>query len=136
MSGCLRPWRLPVARRKLRSQPATTTASYRDGRNRVHVTEEHHILACHLAEVVLRSHGELRLRVTGSSMLPAVWPGDVLSVRRRGAEQARPGDMILFARYGRLFAHRVVERKIHQGTPYWITRGDRLDHHDPQVSSS
>jgi hypothetical protein len=67
-------------------------------------------------------------------MLPAVWPGDVLSVRRHGVDKSLPGDIILFARYGRLFAHRVVERTIHQAAPYWITRGDRLDHHDPQVS--
>jgi hypothetical protein len=98
------------------------------------MTEDYQTLKCHLAEDVLRSAGELRLRVTGSSVLPAVWPGDVLSVRRRSATQALPGDIILFARQGRLFAHRVVERTIHQGAPYWITRGDRLDHRDPQVS--
>ena len=92
-------------------------------------------LGCELAAEVLRSSGRLRLRVSGASMLPAVWPGDVLSVSRRSAAQALPGDIILFARQGRLFAHRVVERTIHQGAAYWITRGDRLDHHDPQVSS-
>ena len=92
-------------------------------------------LGCELAAEVLRSSGRLRLRATGASMLPAVWPGDVLSVCRRSATQALPGDIILFARQGRLFAHPVVERTIHQGAAYWITRGDRLDHHDPQVSS-
>ena len=92
-------------------------------------------LGCELAAEVLRSSGRLRLRATGASMLPAVWPGDVLCVCRRSATQALPGDIILFARQGRLFAHRVVERTFHQGAPYWITRGDTLDHHDPQVSS-
>ena len=92
-------------------------------------------LGCELAAEVLRSSGKLRLRATGASMLPAVWPGDVLSVCRGSATQALPGDIILFARQGRLFAHRVVERTIRQGAPCWITRGDRLEHHDPQVSS-
>jgi hypothetical protein len=92
-------------------------------------------LGCELAAEVLRSSGRLRLRVSGASMLPAVWPGDVLSVCRRSATQALLGDIILFVRQGRLIAHRVVERTIHQGAPYWITRGDALDHHDPQVSS-
>ena len=32
---------------------------------------------------VIRQFGELRLKVTGASMLPSVWPGDVLTVRRR-----------------------------------------------------
>jgi len=39
-------------------------------------------LGCELAAEVLRSSGRLRLRATGTSMLPAVWPGDVLSVCR------------------------------------------------------
>jgi len=50
---------------------------------------------------------------TGASMLPAVWPGDVLSVCRGSSTQALPGDIILFARQGRLFAHRVVEKTTH-----------------------
>jgi len=98
------------------------------------VTAERETLECQLAAEVVRSFGELRLRAAGSSMLPAVWPGDVLSVCGRNPDQALPGDIILFARDGRLFAHRVVKKAIHQGTPYWITRGDRLDRHDPQVS--
>jgi hypothetical protein len=36
----------------------------------------------HLFVEVLRSFGEARLAVTGASMLPAVWPGDILEVRR------------------------------------------------------
>jgi len=80
-------------------------------------------LGCELAAEVPRSWGRLRLRATGASMLPAVWPGDALYVCRRSATQALPGDIILFARQGRLFAHRVVERTIHQGAPFWITRG-------------
>ena len=46
---------------------------------------------CELAAEVLRSSGELRLRVTGSSMLPAVWPGDELTIRRQPFDAGRPG---------------------------------------------
>ncbi len=66
-------------------------------------------LGCEMAEEVLRSWGELRLRVTGTSMLPTVWPGDILCVESRGAAEAVPGDVVLFGREGRLVAHRVVE---------------------------
>lgn len=88
-------------------------------------------LKIELAAEVLRSAGELRLRVTGTSMLPAIWPGEVLLIRRDGALQAGPGDVILFERDGRLCAHRVVRRM--EG-PVWITRGDRLMHDDAPVS--
>jgi hypothetical protein len=35
-------------------------------------------LGCELAAEVIRSFGRVRLRATGTSMLPAIWPGDVL----------------------------------------------------------
>jgi hypothetical protein len=77
-------------------------------------TTEHPIplrdaLGCELATETLRSFGQLRLRVNGASMLPAVWPGDILTVIRDTAAQALPGDIVLFGREGRLVAHRVVE---------------------------
>ena len=66
-------------------------------------------VGCELAAEVLRSSGKLRLRANGASMLPAVWPGDILHVRRQGVAEALPGDIVLFGREGRLVAHRVVE---------------------------
>jgi hypothetical protein len=88
----------------------------------------------HLAAEFLRLTGRARLRLTGTSMLPAARPGDVLSICMSGASHALPGDIVLFARNGRLVAHRVVERVISQDRPFWITRGDRLRHNDPPVS--
>ncbi len=66
-------------------------------------------VGCELAVEVLRSFGELRFRANGSSMLPAIWPGDTLHVSREGATEALPGEIVLFERGGRLVAHRVVE---------------------------
>lgn len=92
-------------------------------------------LGCELAAEVLRSFGRLRLRTTGASMLPAVWPGDVLSVRSHGAMEALPGDIVLFARGGRLVAHRVVERALCDDKIQWVTRGDSVAGNDAPVSS-
>ena len=64
----------------------------------------------HLFVETLLRFGEGKLAVTGASMLPAVWPGDVLEVRRQEAAGVRPGDVVLFRREGRLVAHRVVEQ--------------------------
>ena len=89
-----------------------------------------------LAADVLRSSGELRLRLTGTSMIPAIWPGEELLIRRDGAAEAGPGDVILFEREGRLCAHRVVRRMEGADGPIWITRGDRHTHDDPPVSSN
>jgi signal peptidase I len=68
-------------------------------------------------------------------MLPAVWPGDVLSVRSHDVVDALPGDIVLFVREGRLVAHRVVERTLRQDKIQWVTRGDSVGGNDAPVSS-
>ena len=75
-----------------------------------------------LALASLRASGRLRVRVAGSSMLPAIRPGDVISVRAGDPHDARPGEVVLFTREGRLFAHRVVRRS----SGALVTRGDAL----------
>lgn len=100
-----------------------------------HSTAAREILGCELAAEVLRSFGKLRLRTTGASMLPAVWPGDVLSVRRHAVEDALPGDIVLFVREGRLVAHRVVQRTIGKNGIQWVTRGDSVDGNDAPIPS-
>jgi signal peptidase I len=93
-----------------------------------------HAAKCELAEKTLRRFGSLRLRVTGFSMLPSVWPGDLLLIRRQEMEQIHPGDIVLFARHGRLIAHRVVFKTNDPEAPSLITRGDALPSQDSAIS--
>jgi len=97
-------------------------------------------LKCELASEVLRSSGSLRLRVTGWSMLPAVWPGDTLLIERVSSAAVFAGDIVLFGRDRRLFAHRVVTRSVvTKGQPQdaeILTRGDAMPALDPPVSES
>jgi signal peptidase I len=87
---------------------------------------------CELAAEVLHSYGELRIRVTGTSMLPAIWPGDILSIRRCGAGEVGLGEIAIFTRHGRLFAHRLVA----QSGLRVVTRGDGRDEPDPPVTGA
>lgn len=84
-----------------------------------------------LAAEALRSFGELRLCVTGSSMLPAVRPDDKLLIRCCGIEEAGQDDIVLFMRQRRLFAHRVVSRS----AAHLITQGDGLAEPDFPVAA-
>jgi signal peptidase I len=93
-----------------------------------------HAAKCELAEKTLRRFGSLRLRVTGFSMLPSVWPGDLLLIRRQEMEQIYPGDIVLFARHGRLIAHRVVLKTDDPEAPSLVTRGDALPSQDSAIS--
>ena len=97
-------------------------------------------MACGLAEEVVRTFGEVRLRVFGTSMVPSILPGDLVSIQRASLHEISPGEVVLFLQKGRLFIHRVVDRKVvatadRPEEPCLITRGDRLRHDDPPVSS-
>jgi signal peptidase I len=97
-------------------------------------------LACGLAEEVVRTFGEVRLRVFGTSMVPAILPGDLVSVQRTAIGEISSGEIVLYSREGRMFVHRVVacagQSLAAQGDPFLTTRGDRLLYNDPPVTST
>ncbi len=78
----------------------------------------------------LRCGGFLRLRVRGESMLPVLWPGDVVEIASCSLEEVRPGEIVLALRDGRLFLHRLV-RPTSNG---FLLRGDSMPSTDPQFS--
>jgi signal peptidase I len=94
-----------------------------------------HALLCDLAAEALRSSGKLRLRVNGRSMLPAVWPGDTLLVECAKEGAVHEGDIVLFGRDRRLFAHRVLAKTPAHGGSTIATRGDAMPQPDPPISS-
>jgi hypothetical protein len=63
-------------------------------------------------------------------MLPAIWPGDVVTIVRDGVEGATKDDVVLYGRAGGLVAHRVVSRADSEGGPRLKTRGDSLAKND------
>jgi hypothetical protein len=86
---------------------------------------------------VLRGNGHLRqsvrLRVHGESMLPALWPGDVVEIESCSLEDIQPGEIVLALRDGRLFLHRLVQRNFAaSGEPDgFVLRGDSVPVPDP-----
>ncbi len=81
-----------------------------------------------LAAESLRQGGRLRLQLRGESMLPTLWPGDVVEIARCSPNDARPGEIVLALRDGRFFLHRLVCRQ----TDGFLLRGDSLPACDPQ----
>jgi len=92
---------------------------------------EIHAAKCELAAEVLRTSGKLHLQVTGWSMLPSVWPGDTLIINRVASDEVVAGDIILFGRDRRLFAHRIVESN---GAEGFVTHGDSMRNVDTPVA--
>ena len=84
---------------------------------------------------VLHFFGEARLAVNGASMLPALWPGDTLTVERQSLENILPGEIVLCIREGRFTAHRMTGKiQNRQGTQA-VTQGDCLRRTDPPFSA-
>jgi hypothetical protein len=91
---------------------------------------------CELASEVLRAFGDLRFRATGWSMLPTVWPGDTLVVKRVSSDQVDIGNVVLIIRDARLCAHRIVSRAKASGRLHWMTQGDALPAPDRPVTET
>jgi signal peptidase I len=98
------------------------------------VLDEAHAVKCELAAEVLLSSGTLRLQVTGWSMLPTVWPGDTLVIESASRSAVSAGDIVLFGRNRRLFAHRVIEKSPFADVGL-VTRGDAMPAADAPVSN-
>ncbi len=79
-----------------------------------------------LATEVLRAAGGVQLAAFGYSMLPTLWPGDLLQVQAASFAQVEAGEVVLFAREGRFFVHRVLQRMDGDAQQFLITRGDAL----------
>jgi len=87
-----------------------------------------------LAVEVLRTSGRVRLAARGYSMLPSLWPGDVLTIQASTLAQLLPADLVLYWREGSFFVHRVVRQTQIDGHAYLITRGDSMPQRDQPVS--
>lgn len=99
---------------------------------------------CNLVAEAVRKAGSARLRVSGTSMVPAMRPGDLITVERAGTAEITPGEIVVFTRSGRLVVHRVtgicaaagVARSGNVDEPVLKTRGDCARRNDPVVHGS
>jgi signal peptidase I len=91
---------------------------------------------CSLAAEALRSRGVLKLRAAGVSMLPTLWPGDLLTVQCLREEEVEPGEIVLYMRSDRFFVHRIVSQNPGQDNGSLITRGDCMPADDPPIGRS
>lgn len=80
-----------------------------------------------LVAEALRGCGRLRLQVHGESMLPTLWPRDVVEISSCSLAELQPGDIVLAQREGRFFLHRFVGRH----PDGFLLRGDSMPQPDP-----
>lgn len=66
----------------------------------------------------------VKFRSEGTCMYPCIRPGDILHLEPKNAEQINIGDIAVYRRYSRLFAHRTINKENDNGSNYIITRSD------------
>lgn len=79
----------------------------------------------------LRLGGHVRLRVHGESMLPTLWPGDVVEIASCAPADIQSGEVALAFRDGRFFLHRLVSPCTPNG---FLLRGDSMPGTDSRFS--
>ena len=89
---------------------------------------------CSLVVEALRTHGSCRFQVSGSSMLPTLWPGDLILIQRKPLPQLGLGDIVLHETEGRFFLHRLQCLRTDGDGIQLVTRGDAMPQQDPPFS--
>jgi hypothetical protein len=74
----------------------------------------------------------IRIRVYGESMLPALWPGDIVEIAPCAPQEVRKGEILLATREGRFFLHRLLAPCQTNG---FLLRGDSMPGVDPLFPS-
>lgn len=139
MSGFSRPWRCRAAKLSPLLYSAISTGILRSCGPSMPYTlplEDCENPKLGLAAEVLRRHGDVQLKAWGTSMLPSLWPGDLLTIQRAVYDEIVSGDIVLVMRDNRFFVHRLVERRRVHDYFSWITRGDAMPHNDPPIGAS
>lgn len=85
---------------------------------------------CDLFAEAVRRFGSHEVRVGGRSMLPAIWPGDRLTIHSVPHDAIGPGDIVGVRRGAALVVHRVVGWVALPAGLHLVTRGDALPEAD------
>jgi signal peptidase I len=92
-----------------------------------------------LCKAILLAGQPLRIVIRGSSMAPALWPGESITIHSIEMKDTRVGQIVVFSRDGYFVAHRVVriDRSADgAGDGAVVTRGDAAGEDDSPVLSS
>jgi len=84
----------------------------------------------------LRSGIAVRLKAWGTSMAPAICPGDIITAERADPAEIAPGDILVLAPEARLVVHRLVRIVEFSAHSYLILRGDAMPQDDPPAHVS
>lgn len=84
----------------------------------------------------LRRGGRVQFRVWGMSMLPSLWPGDLVTLQTAPPRELLLGDIALVLCKKRCFLHRVIATQSSESGVSFLTRGDAMPDNDPNMADA
>jgi hypothetical protein len=87
---------------------------------------------CDLVADIARASGKVQLQVSGASMVPVLWPGDLLTVRSCSPYELERDSIVVFRQDQQLVVHRLI----HRIGDEIVTRGDARRRLDKPVEPS
>lgn len=82
---------------------------------------------------LLRAGHVVRFRATGQSMAPAIADSELVTAEPARPGEVRVGDVVVYARGGRVFAHRLIKIDGDGASVRFVMRGDNLPAADRPV---
>jgi len=92
--------------------------------------------AIELIADALQSGHPVKIRGHGASMIPTIWPGDVLTIRSVTGGLPLVGEIVLTRGENGLRAHRVIAHRTLNDVTSIVTRGDALGRDDSNIGLS
>ncbi len=93
-----------------------------------------HVEHLELVQQTLLQFGSVRFRAQGSSMLPAIFPGDCIVVESFGSREPAVGEIVLSRRQQNFLVHRIVRIDSIDSDTQFVLRGDALTSDDPPLT--
>jgi signal peptidase I len=81
-------------------------------------------LAMDMLNEVIERDEDVPLKTFGMSMVPFIYGGDWVVVRRVNAEKVRLGDVVIYQAGNVVVAHRVIRRREQNSQVYFTVKGD------------
>ena len=89
-----------------------------------------HTQKLQLVSGILYSTGTVKIKAFGTSMLPTIWPGDVLVIEAIPQDKLVCSELVAVETPDGLRVHRLLSKD----ESHWITRGDAMPQDDPPIS--
>ncbi len=134
LNGCSKPWLFRAARSVPPNFSAVSTVRLPDNFMSCPKAGSSDEAKLALVADSLRSGNVVQLRALGASMLPVLWPGDLLTIEPIRSSELTAGKIVVVHCGSRLFIHRLIQTGNADGHADWLTRGDSLPASDPPTT--